>query len=205
MLSASAENAPTSPAAGAPQDDEIAHLVGINLRRIRSGLHLSLDALAQRSGVSRAMLSQVELGRSVPSIAILWKIARALDLTVSAFLSRRADPGAVLVRVADSRSLLSNRSQFSARALFPLEEAPRAEFYELRLGRLAEERSPAHAAGTRENLVVARGSVQVEVDERRYTLATGDALYFEADVPHGYRNLADTEATLYLVMTRAAV
>lgn len=189
--------------AGREDDNEITAVVGTNLRRIRTEHKLSLDNLAQRSGVSRAMLSQVELGRSVPSIAILWKVARALDLPVSAFLTRQSDAGTVVIRANDSRLLVSNRGHFSARGLFPADAPHRTEFYELRLARLAEERARPHAAGTRENLVVARGSVEISVADRRYTLATGDAIHFEADVPHGYRNLADSEAIMYLVMIHA--
>lgn len=195
---------PTLAATSVREDDsEITALVGANLRRIRTEHKLSLDNLAQRSGVSRAMLSQVELGRSVPSIAILWKVARALDLPVSTFLNRQGDAGTVLIRANDSRLLVSNRSHFSARSLFPVDAPHRTEFYELRLGRLAEEVARPHAPGTRENLVVARGSVEVSVANRNYTLATGDAIHFEADVAHGYRNLADSDAIMYLVMIHA--
>lgn len=205
-LQASAHGAASAGYAPPPareEDDEITQVVGTNLRRIRTEQKLSLDGLAQLSGVSRAMLSQVELGRSVPSIAILWKVARALDLPVSAFLNRRGDTGTVLIRANDSRVLVSNRGHFSARGLFPADGQQRTEFYELHLGRLAEERAAPHPAGTRENLVVARGSVEVSVADRRYTLATGDAIHFEADVAHGYRNLADSDATMYLVMIHA--
>lgn len=48
------------------------------LRELRAVRNLSLDKLAHESGVSRAMLSQVELGRSTPTITVLWRIARAL-------------------------------------------------------------------------------------------------------------------------------
>ncbi len=59
----------------------------------------------------------------------------------------------------------------------------------------------AHAAGTTENLVVAQGEVEIVVGREYQRLKQGDAIHFEADVPHAYRNIGESEALLYLVMT----
>ena len=63
-------------------------VVGANLRRLRNQRGLSLERLAQISGVSRAMLGQIELGQSAPTINVLWKIASALEVPFSALISR---------------------------------------------------------------------------------------------------------------------
>src|SRR5262249_34912572 len=72
-------------AADAPPD--LAAIVGENLRRLRTRQGHSLERLAKLSGVSRAMLSQIELGRSVPTIAVLWKITHALGVPFAALTS----------------------------------------------------------------------------------------------------------------------
>src|SRR4051812_32114751 len=86
----------------APDAHEVAHgegaadlapVVGKNLRRLRTQRGLSLERLAKASGVSRAMLGQVELGQSAPTINVLWKIARALALPFSALISTSAASG----------------------------------------------------------------------------------------------------------------
>lgn len=182
-------------------DAAIAQIVGHNLRQFRLTRHLTLDALSRQSQVSRAMLGQIEQGRSKPSIVVLARIARAMDLPVGVFLEPDAVPGPRVVRARETPSLVGRSGKFSSRALFPFDSGRRTEFYEIWLARLAEERAEAHAPGTRENLVVARGSIEVEVGDATYALATGDAIQFDADVPHRYRNLADSDATLYLVMT----
>lgn len=64
-------------------DAAVSSLVGHNLRRLRKQHRLSLEDLAQQSGVSRAMLGQIEQGRSIPSIKILWQAAQALGVSVS--------------------------------------------------------------------------------------------------------------------------
>jgi transcriptional regulator with XRE-family HTH domain len=178
-------------------------VVGGNLRRLRSKRGLSLQRLSQRAGVSRAMLSQIELGRSVPTINLLWKISQALGVTFSAFLSEQ--PTRVpTVLSARTGSLLTNRDgTFSSRALFPFDEPRRSEFYELKVAAGVEERARPLPPGTLENLVVSVGSIEVGVDQAVYALATGDALLYAADQPHFYRNVGSTPAVLYLVVTHA--
>ena len=66
-----------APPRAAEPFDALEHLVGVNLARLRAERQLSLDALARASGVSRAMLAQIESARSVPSIKVLCKVAAA--------------------------------------------------------------------------------------------------------------------------------
>ena len=193
-----------APAVERPADEaEIAPAVGANLRRLRSKRGLSLQRLAQRSGVSRAMLSQIELGQSAPTINLLWKIAHALGVTFSALITRGADVGPRVLSAASAKLLTNQHGTFSSRALFPFGEPRRHEFYELRLKVGGEERAEPHAPGTAENLVVTAGAVEISIASTRYRLHTGDAILFTADVPHAYRNLAEVEAVMYLVMTYA--
>lgn len=186
---------------------DLAPIVGQNLRRLRMRRGLSLEKLATRSGVSRAMLGQIELGQSAPTINVLWKIARALDVTFATLIQAREAGGTTLLRKAQSKVLTSQDGAFRSRALFPFDGPRRAEFYELRLAAGAEEQAEAHAPGTVENLTVARGALRlvVEREGRRevHELATGDAIVFEADVPHAYANPHTRECVMYLVMTYA--
>jgi transcriptional regulator with XRE-family HTH domain len=150
------------------------------------------------------MLGQIELGQSAPTINVLWKIARALGLTFSALIAARPrDLGPIVLRGAQARTLRSTDGSFVSRALFPFDEPRRVEFYELRLGPQSEERADAHPPGTVENLVVTAGAVEIETYGTLNLLKTGDAILFEADGPHVYRNTGDVTAVMYLVMTYA--
>jgi transcriptional regulator with XRE-family HTH domain len=177
--------------------------VGVNLRRLRTRRGLSLERLAQKSDVSRAMLSQVELGRSAPTINVLWKIARALGVTFSALLSSNLDSGPVVMRESAAKRLTSRDGTFSSRALFPFDRPRRVEFYELRLKPHAVEEADPHPPGTAENIVVNAGSVTITVGSSAHDLGQGDALLFAADVAHVYRNTGGSDALMYLVMTYA--
>lgn len=200
---ASAPPQPTATRAALPPPDrdDLAPSVGANLRDLRQQKRLSLDRLAAASGVSRAMLSQIELGRSAPTINVLWKIARALEVPFAALL-REPERGQVRVlRRSDARRLTSHDGGFSTRALSPADAPRRVEFYELRLLAGAVELAEAHPRGTTENLVVGSGRVQVEVEGSFHELGAGDAMFFHADIPHAYRNTGEETATIYLVMT----
>lgn len=194
--------ATNAPAAGAEAAD-LAPVVGVNLRRLRTRRGLSLERLAQISGVSRAMLGQIELGQSAPTINVLWKIARALEVTFSALISARTQSGALVMRAAESKILTSKDRSFSSRALFPFDEPRRVEFYELRLAAGSTEDADAHPPGTTENLVVTAGTLELDVAGDTHRLEAGDSILFEADTPHAYRNVGRSEVVMYLVMTYA--
>lgn len=194
---------PAAPAAAEPEATDLAPVVGANLRRLRTRRGLSLEKLAHLSGVSRAMLGQIELGQSAPTINVLWKIARALEVTFSALISSRTQSGVLVLRAGDSKLLTSKDRAFTSRALFPFDEPRRVELYELRLAAGGIERAEAHAPGTSENLVVSAGTVEIDIAGEAHRLETGDSILFEADSPHAYRNVGRSEAIMYLVMTYA--
>lgn len=182
----------------------LAKVVGLNLRRLRRRQGNSLERLSKLSGVSRAMLGQIETGRSVPTVGLLAKIAVALDVSIAALLTPQDAVETEVLRSGRTRKIVSSDGQFTARALFPSGGERGVEFYEVTIAAGHREEARAHAAGTRESLVVVKGSIDVQVGrERPVSLGLGDALIFAADQPHIYRNPGDSEAVVYLVMTYA--
>lgn len=148
------------------------------------------------------MLGQIETGKSVPTIGTLWKVATALGVPFARLIATESPHHPQVLRRTDAKLLTSNQGQFTSRALFPFDGERQVEFYELRLAPLHREDADPHAAGTRENLVVAKGAVEITAGaERPVVLSAGDAILFDADVPHSYRNLGAEEAVLFLVMT----
>src|SRR5512137_299467 len=182
---------------------DLAPVVGANLRRLRMRRALSLEKLSRISGVSRAMLGQIELGQSAPTVNVLWKIGTALEVPFSALITSRPTAAFHVMRLDQAKRLASSDGSFVSRALFPFDEPRRVEFYELRLAPGGVERADAHPPGTVENLVVNRGTVEIESGGGVHALSPGDAVVFEADAPHSYRNAGGVEALMYLVMTYA--
>ena len=190
-----------APAGGAADTEAIAAWVAENLRRLRVRNGLSLERLGRAAGVSRAMLSQVELGRSVPSVTVLWKVARALGVPLAAFTTPPGHAEVTVLRAHRAKLLATRGGRFSSRALFPFAGARRVEFYEMRLSPHSTESADPHPPGTVENLILVLGRLDLSVGADRFRLDPGDAIHFVADRPHAYGNAAPIEALFYLVMT----
>jgi transcriptional regulator with XRE-family HTH domain len=178
----------------------ITEVVKENLKVIRHTKGLSLDKLASRCGVSRAMLSQIEQGKSVPTIAVLWKIANGLNVPFSDLLKERRQEGVYVLKFENSKMLYSSSKVFSSRALFPFVGNRKTEFYELILKPGGIEVAEGHQTGTIENIVVVAGKLRLRVGDQVVELEPKDSVYFRADVPHEYSNPTDQETLMYLVM-----
>jgi rhodanese-related sulfurtransferase/transcriptional regulator with XRE-family HTH domain len=179
-------------------------IIGKNVRELRTQRGLTLDALGKRAGVSRALLGQIELGRAVPSINVVWKLAGALEVPFATLVATASRVGTTVIRRSKAKQLVSSEGRFGSRALFPPGQKGSVEFYELWLAAHSREDAEAHAPGTRENLVVTAGRLELQIGSERHKLNAGDAIVFSADVPHAYVNLGSDECWMCLVMTYAA-
>lgn len=185
----------------APTD--LVRVVATNLHALRTSRGLSLEGLAKLSGVSRAMLGQIELAKSAPTINVLWRIADALGVSFGALVTDDATSDVEVLPATSAKILTNAGGAFASRALFPYRRRRRTEFYELRLRPGCIEASGAHAPGTTENLVVSQGAMSITIRGERHRLSAGDAMYFVADLPHVYENQGPIDAVAYLVMSYA--
>jgi transcriptional regulator with XRE-family HTH domain len=179
-----------------PGDDigaaEMGRRVAANLRERRRTRNLSLDQLAIASGVSRAALSQIETQRSNPSLGVLWKIAVGLSIPFSELIGGDAQSITVLRR-SESRVLRTSDGKMESRPLTPAGASPWVEAYELQLVPHAVHAADAHAAGTREVVVVLTGQLRMRVGSSTYDLEPGDSISFQADQAHAYENSSNTD------------
>lgn len=188
-----------------PQEDSLTKAVGTNLRRLRTGRGWSMDELSTRSTVSKAMLHQIEMGKSVPTIAVVWRIADGLKVPFSELLTQPKSSSDVILHREDAKLLTNSSGTFFSRALFPFDGPARvAEFYEIRIKSGGVEKAAPHTHGTVEHFSVVQGIVEIEVDGATHRLTAGDCLVFAADKPHAYRHAGQAQDVLaYLMMTYA--
>jgi len=180
---------------------ELNRRVSESLRRYRKQRDLSLDQLALRSGVSRAALSQIEGARTNPTLAVLWKIAAGLEITLPELLEQQEEERAKVLRAGDAVVLRSPDGRVESRLLSPSGVSSTLELYELRIAAKGVHRSEPHRKGTTEMVVVLKGALRVTVEESEHDLMTGDTLYFRADVPHRYENRGSHDARCLNVIT----
>lgn len=191
--------------ASSPVENALTRAVYDNLRRLRSQRGWSMDELSARSGVSKAMLHQIEQGKSVPTIAVVWRIAEGLQVPFGELLKQPEEDVDILLSRSSAKYLTNAEGSFTSRALFPFHGSARtAEFYELRVQPGGREQAAAHAEGTIEHLALVQGSFNLTVGDSTHNLTPGDCLVFAADRPHIYHNPSDSqEAHLFLMMTYA--
>ncbi len=177
--------------------------VGARVRALREAQRLSLRDLAERSGVSAPMLSQVERGETSPTLQVAARIAAGLELRLSQLLRLDEDGIVTVVRRAERRAGGADGHRYEI--LTPPLPGQRAE---LSLHRLAPGAStggpgdpPMHEPGSRETAVVQEGTAELVVDGARHELNAGDAVTFDADLPHHFENPGKEEVVLLAVVS----
>jgi transcriptional regulator with XRE-family HTH domain len=177
--------------------------IGARVRTLRESMGLSLRDLAQRSGVSAPMLSQVERGEASPTLAVATRIAAGLDLTLSQLLRLDEDRHLVVTRRGEGRT--RNRRGHRVEELSPGLPGQRAEvsLHTLDPGAATggPDDPPIHAPGSRETLHVQSGRVVLWIDGDEHELAEGDSATFDADLPHHVENPGKKEARLLAVVS----
>jgi transcriptional regulator with XRE-family HTH domain len=167
-------------------------------------MSLSLRDLADRSGVSAPMLSQVERSETSPTVAVAGRIAAGLELTLSQLLRLDESEGATVVRADERLGGGAPGGGHRYEVLTPPIPGQRAE---VSLHTLASEAAtggaddpPIHEPGSRETAVVIDGRAVLVCGDRRHELATGDAVTFDADLPHRFENPGPDEARFLAVV-----
>jgi transcriptional regulator with XRE-family HTH domain len=178
------------------------HAFGTRIRHLREAMDLSLRDLSDRSGVSAPMLSQVERGETSPTLAVAERIAGGLELSLSQLLRLDETDGVSVVRAAERRR--GGGPSHAYEVLTPPLPGLRAE---VSLHRLAPGAStagpddpPMHEPGSRETAVVVDGQVRFVCAGRIDELTGGDAVTFDADLPHHFENPGPGEASFYAVV-----
>jgi len=160
-------------------------MIPLNLRKIRAESGLSLSKVAEMTGVSKAMLGQIERGESSPTIATLWKIAKGFHLPLTALIDEAertvGQAGAVFKTVQFPGSI-------TVKIVFPYDPELRAETFHVSLQSGQSHESQPHDLGVTEEVFVLEGEMEVLRDGEWVSLSAGQGLRFAADQPHGYRN-----------------
>ena len=180
--------------------------VGERVKALRRSMGLSLRELAERSGVSAPMLSQVERGETSPSLTVAGRIASGLELTLSQLL--RLDEAEHVVVVPKGSGRARERGGHRTEELTPALPGQRADVSRHTLEPGASTGGPSdppmHEAGARETALVLDGTLTLVVDGEDHTLSAGDAVTFDADLPHHFEN-RDTLACEFVAVVAAGL
>ncbi|MDE2201202.1 MAG: helix-turn-helix transcriptional regulator [Burkholderiaceae bacterium] len=196
--------------AQAPATDALAGgppAVGAKLQALRQARKLSLDELSRHAGVSKSMLSQVERNLANPTVAVLWRLATALGVSLADFLSPEsaadAAPAVTVIPAHSIPVIKSPDGKCELKILGPVDLAARFEWYELAIqpgGMLASE---PHELGAKEHLSVLNGTVTVQSGPSEKKVRHGETARYPVDVQHAISNAGKTVATALLVVEYA--
>ncbi|MDW8847495.1 XRE family transcriptional regulator [Erwinia sp. MMLR14_017] len=162
--------------------------IGAVLKAQRSSREWSLTQAAEKTGVSKAMLGQIERGESSPTVATLWKIATGFNIPFSLFLSDPAAPATAQVQSSKAAHPWQQNPSMQVTPLFPFDAELGFDMLEIALAAGARSDSSAHDSGVVEHVLVTSGSLLLTVKEELYRLHSGEGLRFQADCPHSYYN-----------------
>ncbi len=175
--------------------------ISTRLKALRKEKGWSLDKTAEKTGVSKAMLGQIEREESSPTIATLWKIASGFQASFSDFLEDSPFPTkGPLLRSGNTQQLHPSDDKIRVRSIFPYDPVLKVETFLNELLPTCEHLSPPHEKGMIEDVMVIEGEMEVLVDGQWQTLKKDESLRFSADQPHGYRNRSKAIARFHDVM-----
>ena len=167
-----------------------------NIRAVREARGLSQQQIAKAAGIPRATWTHLESGGANPTLAVLIKVASALQVRLDELLAPPRQPARHLTA---AELPTRTKGQVHIRKLLP-EPLPGLDIERLVLPPHARMAGVPHTPGTREYLTCERGSVELAVAGELYTLAEGDVVTFRGDQRHGYHNPTDKTAIAYSVI-----
>jgi transcriptional regulator with XRE-family HTH domain len=176
-------------------------LIGERIRQHRTARGWTLDELADRSGVSRRMVINIEHGEGNPSIATLLRISDALGVGLPVLVDVERPRELTVTPAGQAPVLWRGPSGGQALLVAGTEPPDVVELWDWTLHPGEEHSSEAHSAGTRELLLVLEGRVDLRVGDRTDRLEAGDSAAFAGDAAHGYATPADAETAARFALT----
>jgi transcriptional regulator with XRE-family HTH domain len=167
----------------------------------RKQRRLSLEGLAELSGVSRSMISKVERGEAVPSTAILSRLAEALGVTFSRLMAPATEREVLHIPANRQPVLRDEATGFRRRCISPVLPGRGIDWV---LNTLPPKGSTGefvpHRRGISEYIFVSKGRLSAVIGNRTIDLAEGDSLFFEADAGHSFTNIGPGPCEYFLVI-----
>lgn len=169
------------------------------IRELRRNRGLTLGQVAELTGLSVAMLSQVERGQSDPSLESLRRLAEALQIPLfDLFRSEGLEPVAVIRH--DERRLVSSPQRHVTYSQVS-RSGGKVEVLEATLDPGAASSESPRTHNSEECILVIEGSLIAEIDGRDYALGTGDSCHFDSVLPHRFLNPHQEKARFIVSVT----
>lgn len=174
---------------------KVNHQIANRIKKIRKNQALTLDELAELSGVSKSMLGQIERAQSSPSITTLIKITEALQVPLTGVIEEEGQ-GIKLVRSNKMTPLIGRMRDSRLYPTFPFDNLRKFEMFYGEIDPHSRVDTEPTNNNTYEYIILFSGELEVVIDGRSYFLTEGDGIKYRADVKRAYVNSTDEEARM---------
>ena len=167
--------------------------LGDRIRNERVRQHLSIEALAERSGVSRAMISKIERAKSSPTASLLGRLCSGLGLSLASLFEDEAQRGAPIARAADQPVWRDPATGYVRRDVAPPGTGSPVDIVDVVFppgARVTYDR-PLTIRGSDQHVWVFEGSLELTVGDTTHRLEAGDCLHMRLDTTITYHNPTD--------------
>ena len=179
--------------------DPITLIVSANIKRLRKAHNLSLDDLANLSGVSKSLLAQIERGNANPTLSTLWKISASLRVPFDA-LTLRSKHNYEIVSTDQIHPIVEDSGRVRNYVLFPDDDNRKIAIYYMVFEQGAYLSTVPHTKDTLEFIMLIHGEMTIRCEDSVYMIKSGESLRFNADVSHSYQNSGNDTSTMYMVI-----
>ncbi|MCI1821852.1 MAG: XRE family transcriptional regulator [Megasphaera sp.] len=162
--------------------------IGRVLKKVRFDRNLTLDNVSDMTGVSKTMLGQIERGVSIPTISVLWKIAKGMKLSLSTLFNEKVQEYKVVNIEEDLQPVFDEGNNMILYNVFPFNPANGFEYLYIILLPGTVHKSDSHREFIEEYIVVTKGTLTLMVDTQTFILEAPSKIKFQSNVSHSYAN-----------------
>ena len=175
--------------------------VGFKIKKLRKKYNMTIADLAKEAEISSSMISQIENGKVIPTITVMWKIVQALKVSIGYFFDeevlKEINP---VVRRGSRKKILVGESDRAYELLVP-DLNREIEFIMITIKGNDVYHNDFLIHQGEECGLVLKGKLKVVIENKEYVLEEGDSIAFKSNVPHRYENASDEECVSVWAMT----
>jgi transcriptional regulator with XRE-family HTH domain len=163
--------------------------LGKTVQRLRKAYNLSLSELSEQSGVAKSIISQIERNETNPTLATIWRISQALDISIERVLASHEDePFLDHLSRGDTPLLVSDDGKCRLVVTGWIKTVEWLQWYDFQADPGGVLESDGHERGSVESLSVLEGELTVTIGERVEKAKAGESLRYRCDRPHLIEN-----------------
>jgi|SRR5579875_104563 transcriptional regulator with XRE-family HTH domain len=186
----------------------LSNQLGKTVQRLRKAYNLSLSDLSEQSGVAKSIISQIERNETNPTLATIWRLSQALDVSIERVL-QIADDGPFLEKSSrrDTPILVSEDGKCRLAIIGWVKTVEWLQWYDFSADPGGMLESEAHQRGSVESLSVSEGELEIEVGGVIEHAKAGETVRYRCDRPHAIRNVSQrrASATMVCILKAAAM